>query len=113
VAQTLHRQSIRHFSLEEIARLKATYKHPSEAEMATREEKPYRGQTGAVVGGCEHVLDFETNQNREWEKAGLIIGGLDAHLCKLCSCWWVNLQMRANLLNKRSGFSESLRDNEK
>lgn len=113
MARTLRRQSTRHFSLEEIARLKATYKQPPRAEMADREEKPYRGQTGSIVGGCLHVLDFEINQNREWERAGLIIGGLDAHLCKLCSCWWVDSQMRSNLLNKRSGFSESLRDHEK
>lgn len=104
--------TIRSFSSEEIAQLKASFVPPGDVT-APCDEKPYRGQTGSIVSGCEHLLDFECNQNREWERAGLIIGGLDAHLCKICRCWWVDTRMRSNLLTKRGGFSESVRDNGK
>lgn len=107
-----YKRKVREFSAEEIARLKAGFK-PSPDDFLKRDEKPYLGPTGAIVGGCDHILDFELNQNQEWEKAGLIIGGLDAHLCKLCSCWWVNSHMRTNILTKRTGFSEAVRDNGK
>lgn len=107
-----YKRNVREFSSEEIARLKATFK-PSATDIFSRDEKPYLGPTGAIIGGCDHVLDFAVNQNREWERSGLIIGGLDAHLCKLCSCWWVDSQMRGNILTKRTGFSEAVRDNGK
>lgn len=107
-----YKRKVRSFSADEISRLKASFQ-PSDSDFLNREEKPYVGPTGSIIGGCDHVLDFEVNQNQEWERSGLIIGGLDAHLCKLCSCWWVNSQMRTNILTKRTGFSEAVRDNEK
>lgn len=108
MAQTPIR-TVRSFSAEEIARLRDSLPPPG----GECDEKPYRGQTGSIIAGCEHILDFEANQNREWEKQRVVIGGLDAHLCKVCRCWWVDAQMRANLLTRRSGFSESIRDNQK
>jgi hypothetical protein len=105
-------RKIKSFSPEEIAQLRATLQPASIDQMLNRDEKPYRGQNGSIVAGCEHVLDFELNQNRAWEQSGLIIGGLDAHLCKLCNCWWVDAQMRAQILDsKRASFAETTRDN--